>query len=92
MKGNSTGKPLVSEVDPGKFHTTMPLWGYVALKHFGLPWYSNLADLYVRLGLGEDAPRDAPKFDLLPAGYYMLRNIDSGMLLWREDGWKEKVL
>ena len=92
VKEDSNGRPSVTEVDPGKFHTTMPLWGYVALKHFGLPWYSNLADLYVRLGLGEEPPRDVPEQDLLPAGYYMIRNMDSGIILWREDGWKEKVL
>lgn len=92
IKEDSMGRPSVTEVDSGKFHTTMPLWGYVAYKHFKLPWYSNLADLYVRLGLGEGAPSGIPKFDLLPAGYYMIRNIDSGVLLWREDGWKERVL
>lgn len=92
LKDNSDGEPCVTEVDSGKFHTTMPLWGYVALRHFGLPWYSNLADLYVRLGIGEEPPADAPRQDLLPAGYYMIRNIDSGVLLWREDGWKERVL
>lgn len=92
IKEDSHGHPFVTEVDAGKFHTTMPLWGYVAVKHFRLPWYSNLADLYVRLGLGEEPPGDAPRHDLLPAGYYMIRNIDSGVLLWREDGWKEKVL
>ncbi|MDV3276964.1 MAG: hypothetical protein LYZ69_00680 [Nitrososphaerales archaeon] len=92
MKEDSEGRPCVTEVDSGKFHTTMPLWGYVALKHLKLPWYSNLADLYVRLGMGEGPPTGAPKHDLLPAGYYMIRNIDSGVLLWREDGWKERVL
>jgi carbamoyl-phosphate synthase large subunit len=92
IKEDAHGKPFVTEVDAGKFHTTMPLWGYVAFKHLGLPWYSNLADLYVRLGIGEDSPSGAPKFDLLPAGYYMIRNIDSGVLLWREDGWKERIL
>lgn len=92
IKGDAKGRPCVTEVDAGKFHTTMPLWGYVAFKHLGLPWYSNLADLYVRLGTGEGSPAGIPKFDLLPAGYYMIRNIDSGLLLWREDGWKERVL
>jgi len=92
IKEDAGGMPCVTEVDAGKFHTTMPLWGYVAVKHFKLPWYSNLADLYVRLGLGAEPPADAPKHDLLPAGYYMIRNIDSGVLLWREDGWKERVL
>jgi len=92
IKEDKGGRPCVTEVDPGKFHTTMPLWGYVAFRHLGLPWYSNLADLYVRLGSGEETPAGAPKHDLLPAGYYLLRNIDSGVLLWREDGWKERVL
>jgi len=92
VKGDSKDMPSVTEVDAGKFHTTMPLWGYVAYRHLGLPWYSNLADLYVRLGTGEERPSEVPKRDLLPAGYYMIRNIDSGVLLWREDGWKERVL
>ena len=92
IKEDSAGRPCVTEVDSGKFHTTMPLWGYVAVKHFKLPWYSNLADLYVRLGMGSEPPKDVPRYDLLPAGYYMIRNIDSGVLLWREDGWKERVL
>jgi carbamoyl-phosphate synthase large subunit len=92
LKEDSEGRPCVTEVDAGKFHTTMPLWGYVAYKHLKQPWFSNLADLYVRLGLGERAPRGVPKHDLLPSGYYMIRNIDSGVLLWREDGWKERVL
>ena len=91
IKEDSKGRPCVTEVDAGKFHTTMPLWGYVAVRHLGLQWYSNLADLYVRMGLGEEPPSEVPKRDLLPAGYYMIRNIDSGVLLWKEDGWKEKV-
>ncbi len=92
IKEDKDGRPCVTEVDSGKFHTTMPLWGYVALKHLRMPWYSNLADLYVRLGLGEDEPSDIARSDLFPAGYYMIRNIDSGVLLWKEDGWKEWVL
>lgn len=92
IKEDGSGKPVVTEVDAGKMHTTMPLWGYIAVKHLKLPWYSNFADLYVRLGLGEDPPSDAPTHDLMPAGYYMIRNIDSGVLLWKEDGWKERIL
>lgn len=92
VKEDAEGRPAVTEVDAGKFHTTMPLWGYVGVKHFKLPWYSNLADLYVRLGLGEEPPAGVPRTDLFPAGYYMIRNMDSGVILWREDGWKERVL
>ncbi len=92
VKDDASGRPCVTEVDAGKFHTTMPLWGYVAVRHLKLPWYSNLADLYVRLGVGEMVGSEVPKHDLIPAGYYMIRNIDSGVLLWREDGWRERVL
>ncbi len=92
VKDDEDGRPFITEVDAGKFHSTMPLWGYVALRHLKLPWYSNLADLYVRLGMNEEIEERIPSNDLIPSGYYMIRNIDSGVLLWREDGWKERVL
>ncbi len=92
VKEGDDGKPRVTEVDAGKFHSTMPLWGYVAVKHLRLPWYANLADLYVRIGIDGRVRRGIPTHDLIPSGYYLIRNIDSGVLLWREDGWKERVL
>jgi len=82
----------VTEGDAGKFHSTMPLWGYIAVKHLKLPWYANLADLYVRIGMGEAPGRGIPETDLIPADYYLLRDMDVGAFLWREDGWKERVL
>jgi carbamoylphosphate synthase large subunit len=92
IKEDASGRPCITEVDAGKFHTTMPLWGYVAYKHLKMPWYSNLADLYVRIGIGEDVPPDVPEYDLIPPGYYMIRNMDSGVIIYREDGWKERVI
>jgi carbamoyl-phosphate synthase large subunit len=92
IKESSEGAPCITEVDAGKFHSTMPLWGYVALKHLKMPWYANLADLYVRLGLDDKIGDTIPKVDLIPEGYYLLRDMDVGAYLWREDGWKEKVL
>ncbi len=92
LKGSGSGLMCVTEVDAGKFHSTMPLWGYAAVKHLGRPWYANLADLYVRLGLGEDVKDSIPKTGLIPEGYYLLRDMDVGAFLWREDGWKERVL
>jgi len=93
VKESSEGTPCITEVDAGKFHSTMPLWGYIAVKHLGLPEYANLADLYVRLGMGEDLRDAPPKTDLLPDGYYLLRDMDVGAYLWREDdGSKQKVL
>jgi len=64
----------------------------VAVRHLKLPWYSNLAELYVTLGLKGKLRGGIPAHDLIPSGYYLIRNIDSGVLLWREDGWKERVL
>jgi hypothetical protein len=93
VKESSDGTPCITEVDTGKFHSTMPLWGYIAVKHLGLPEYANLADLYVRLGMGEDVREMPPQTDLLPDGYYLLREMDVGAYLWREDdGSKQKVL
>ena len=93
VKESAEGNPCITEVDAGKFHSTMPLWGYIAVKHLGLPEYANLADLYVRLGMGEDVRDMPPQTDLLPEGYYLLRDMDVGAYLWREDdGSKQKVL
>jgi len=93
VKESTDGTPCITEVDAGKFHSTMPLWGYIAVKHLGLPEYANLADLYVRLGLEEDLADKPPKTDLIPDGYYLLREMDVGAYLWREeDGSKVKVL
>jgi biotin carboxylase len=93
VKESAGGTPCITEVDSGKFHSTMPLWGYIAVTHLGLPEYANLADLYVRLGMGEDVRDMPPKTDLFPDGYYLLRDMDVGAYLWREDdGSKQKVL
>ena len=93
VKESKDGRPCITEVDSGKFHSTMPLWGYIAVKYLGLPEYANLADLYVRLGLGEELPEAPPRTDLLPEGYFLLRDMDVGAFLWREDdGSKQKVL
>ncbi|MEM3798113.1 MAG: ATP-grasp domain-containing protein [Candidatus Bathyarchaeia archaeon] len=92
LKEDTSGIPRVTEVDAGKFHTTMPLWGYIAYKHLKMPWYTNIADLYVRIGLGFKIQEKIPSYDLIPQGYYMIRNIDSGIILYREDGWKERVI
>ena len=82
--------PKVTEVG-AKVHTTLGLWGYSAVKALNLPWYANIPYLYVYLAFSKEKP-EMPKFDLYPEGYYLLRHIDSGAVLWREDGWKERLL
>ena len=70
--------PVVTEVD-GKWHTTAPLWGYALAKTMGDPLF-NLAYIYVRLGYNEDIP-DLPEFNLFPENLYLVRQLDSGVLL-----------
>ena len=81
-------KPYVTEVNVGKAHTTLPLWSYAMQKFLGEP---SMVDIYVRLGLGEDCP-DVPKFNLYPEDYYIIRHIDCGSWLWREDGWRRRIV
>jgi predicted ATP-grasp superfamily ATP-dependent carboligase len=81
MKDDAEGKPTVTEVD-GKWHTTAPLWGYAFSKILGDPSY-NLAYLYLKLGY-----REKPGFSekhLFPPNYYLVRQLDSGVLLVHED-------
>jgi len=93
MKENSKSVPCITEVNVGKFHTTAPLWSYAAVKGLGQPWFANISHLYVRIGLESKIPdEEIPRYDLLPPGVYLLRNIDCGVLLWRSDGWKLRLL
>jgi len=81
IKEDAEGKPVVTEVD-GKWHTTAPLWGYAIAKVRGDP-DANLAYLYIKLGYGEEPP-NLPQYDLFPENYYLVRQLDSGVLLFGE--------
>ena len=91
LKEDGDGEPRVTEVDAGKFHTTTPLWGYAAIKCLGMQWSANIPHLYVKLGIGEDVDK-LTKHNLYPEGVYLLRHIDCGAWLWRENGWKQRIL
>ena len=86
-----TDKPYVTEVNVGKAHTTLPLWSYGFHRILKEPYF-NIPDIYVRAGLSGEVPGDIPKFDLFPEGYYLLRHLDCGGWLWREDGWKKRII
>jgi len=93
LKENYEGIPAICEVNVGKFHTTGSLWSYAAVKTLNLPWYANMSYLYLHIAYNDSLPDESiPQFDLIPADVYLLRHIDSGALLWREDGWKERIL
>jgi biotin carboxylase len=81
--------PKITEIGT-KVHTTLGLWSYIGTKILDLPWYTNLAYLYLYLAFQEDAPKIS-EYDIYPEGYYLIRHIDSGVILWREDGWKKRV-
>ena len=93
LKENSNGLPCITEVNVGKFHTSGSLWSYAAVKSLKLPWYANLSYLYVNIAYNDSLPEETiPKSDLYPPDIYLIRHIDAGALLWREDGWKERIL
>jgi carbamoyl-phosphate synthase large subunit len=93
LKENDLGVPCVTEVNVGKFHTTGSLWSYAAIKGLRLPWFYNLSYLYVQIAFQGDVPKEnIQQCDIYPEGVYLLRHIDCGAWLYRDDGWKVKIL
>jgi carbamoyl-phosphate synthase large subunit len=83
IKEDAEGNCVVTEVD-GKWHTTAPLWGYAFAKALGKPEL-NLTSQYLTLALEEKTDAELPNFDLFPAGYYLVRQLDAGVILENED-------
>jgi carbamoyl-phosphate synthase large subunit len=92
LKGDLDDKFYVTEVDSGKFHTTTPLWGYISTKVLKQEKEKNLPYLYTMLGLGKITQAPTLGNDIYPDGTYLLRHIDCGDWIWREDGYKEQIL
>ena len=90
LKGDSSGHPNITEIDSGKFHTTTPVWGLAAIK-LKLDDKKNLPDYYCKLGLNLVEPETLGS-DIYPDDLYLLRHIDTGTWLWKEDGYKVKIL
>jgi predicted ATP-grasp superfamily ATP-dependent carboligase len=82
-KEDFDGKPVITEVD-GKWHTTAPLWGYAFAKAFNKPEL-NIAYVYLTLGLSGNLNVDLPAVDLFPSNHYLVRQLDSGVILECED-------
>jgi len=82
-------RPYVTEVNVGKAHTTLALWSYAMHRFLGK---QSIPDLYVQIGLENEAPGNLPEHDLYPEGYYLIRHMDCGSWIWREDGWKRRVV
>lgn len=79
LREGPDGKVRVTEVD-GKWHTTAPLWGLSMAKVYQEPRY-NLAYVYLALGMWGELPWDLPQYDLFPSDHYLIRQMDSGVLL-----------
>jgi carbamoyl-phosphate synthase large subunit len=79
IKENASGEPVITEVD-GKWHTTAPLWGYAFAKAFKKPEL-NIAYQYLLLGLKGHMDGKLPAFNLFPPNYYLVRQLDGGVIL-----------
>lgn len=74
----------VTEVNAGKAHTTLPLWGLAMQKTFGR-LELNLAYVYTELGLGNSIlPEISKKTDLYPEDYFLIRETDCGSWIFHE--------
>ncbi|MGY5146782.1 MAG: hypothetical protein ACW9W4_02120 [Candidatus Nitrosopumilus sp. bin_7KS] len=92
LKEDSNGNWHVTEIDSGKFHTTTPLWGFISTKFLKQDPIYNLPYLYTMLGLGEISDPGFIGNDIYPDGLHILRHIDCGTWIYKDDGTKEKIL
>ena len=92
LKEDNDGNWYVTEIDSGKFHTTTPLWGFISTKFLKQNPLHNFPYLYTMLGLEEISDPGFLGNDIYPEGLHVLRHIDCGTWIYRDDGFKEKVL
>jgi carbamoyl-phosphate synthase large subunit len=83
IKEDASGNCVVTEVD-GKWHTTAPLWGYAFAKAQNKPEL-NLTYQYLKLALNGDLQVNLPEYNLFPADYSLVRQLDAGTILEHED-------
>ena len=72
FKGDAENQPRVTEVNGGRFGTTI---------HFYTEAGFNFPELLVRVAFGELDPDAAPIVDPIEAGTYWLRTLDCGPVL-----------
>ncbi|WP_461866914.1 ATP-grasp domain-containing protein [Thermococcus sp.] len=90
IKEDAQGRPFVTEVD-GKWHTTAPLWGLSFAKINKINYY-NLTYVYIKLGYNEQINYSLPKYNLYPAGYTMVRQMDCGVIILGPEGEKWRIV
>ena len=92
LKEDINGNWHVTEIDSGKFHTTTPLWGYISTKFLNQDPLYNMPYLYTMIGLDEISDPGFLGNDIYPEGLHILRHIDCGTWIYKNDGSKEKIL
>ena len=92
LKEDIDGNWYVTEIDSGKFHTTTPLWGYASTKFLKQDPLKNLPYLYTMIGLEEIEKPETIGCDIYPNDLHIIRHIDCGTWLYKENGYKEKIL
>jgi biotin carboxylase len=79
LKEDGAGRPLVTEINAGRFFTTSNFFARAGL---------NMPYWYVKLGLGEELPELPPSG--LDEGIYWIRMIDVGYKLVRDGEWTSR--
>ena len=92
LKGDVENNMHITEIDSGKFHTTTPLWGYISSKFFNQDPKCNLPYLYTKIGLGEISDPEILGNDIYPKETLLVRHIDCGDWIIKDDGTKVQVL
>lgn len=82
FKGDSQGRPQVTEINVGRFGTT---------HHFYTEAGANFPELLVRLALGQPLPDWVKPFDVLPRDMYWIRTLDAGPVLVHGERIKEAL-
>ena len=82
LKEDEGGRPLVTEINAGRFFTT---------SNFLAEAGANMPYEYVRIALGE-SPDGLARFDAVEPDLYWVRMIDMGYKLVREGEWRSRQL
>jgi carbamoyl-phosphate synthase large subunit len=86
LKTDGRGRPLVTEINIGRFFTTSNFFAHAGL---------NMPAMYVRLAMGEPVETVAagvPQYDGLPEDWYWVRMIDMGYKLVKDGEWRARTV
>lgn len=76
LKENAKGIPCPTEINIGRFFTTIQFFTELGL---------NMPDIYVKLALGDKIPKIKKRYNMLPDDYYWLRSADSEPILLHQN-------